>query len=60
MRLRRGLVNERERSGRQHKQAPDEERGSPEGSSHNLGVGSERRQRTGVFAGLGVRVGVPC
>jgi len=55
-----GLVNERELSGREQKRAPDEERESPQGSSHDLGVGSERRRRKGVCSRLVERVGVGC
>ena len=40
--------------------APDGERGSSEGVPPGLWAGSESRRRTGVCAGLGVRVGVPC
>jgi hypothetical protein len=60
MRVRRGLVNvnERERSGREQKRAPAKKLGVLESSSHDLGVGSERRRRKGVCFRLVEGVGV--
>ena len=52
MRLRRGLVHERERSGMAQKGRRTKQREPPEGVSPGLWVGSERRRRKGVCARL--------
>ena len=58
-----GLVNEgkrRVRAGERPFWASNGASESPEGSSHNLWVGSDRRRRQGVCAGLDEEAGVGC